>query len=260
MTAPSSPWTRKYSSTWAATRAPTAACRRSRPPPCCAARIASKTFAPTYFACSPTRRRWALIEVPGRYEANFVRERLVDMIAHRLKLDPAEVRRRNLIRHDEMPYDLGKHPFHYMVYDTGDFIAQLDRALGTLRLRKVSSRFGGGETGRPRHRRRHRLLRRNQRHRPVGIRPGGNRQRRQGRSLLRLQLGRPGHRHGAQSNRRRRAASFHRRCARGARRHRAGSLRQRQQRQPFDGHGRQRRRRRVAQSKRQTVAPGVGAI
>jgi len=66
---------------------------------------------------------------PGRYEANFVRERLVDMIAHRLRLDPAEVRRRNLIRHDEMPYDLGRHPFHYMVYDTGDFIAQLDRAL-----------------------------------------------------------------------------------------------------------------------------------
>jgi CO/xanthine dehydrogenase Mo-binding subunit len=66
---------------------------------------------------------------PGRYEANFVRERLADMIARRLKLDPAEVRRRNLIRHDEMPYDLGKHPFHYMVYDTGDFIAQVDRAL-----------------------------------------------------------------------------------------------------------------------------------
>src|SRR5574341_688104 len=66
---------------------------------------------------------------PGRYEANFVRERLVDMIAHHLKIDPADVRRRNLIRHEEMPYDLGKHPFHYMVYDTGDFITQLDRCL-----------------------------------------------------------------------------------------------------------------------------------
>src|SRR5262245_1960020 len=66
---------------------------------------------------------------PGRYEANFVRERLVDMIAHRLKLDPADVRRRNLIRHEEMPYDLGKHPFHYMVYDTGDLPGQFERAL-----------------------------------------------------------------------------------------------------------------------------------
>jgi CO/xanthine dehydrogenase Mo-binding subunit len=66
---------------------------------------------------------------PGRYEANFVRERLVDMVAHRLRLDPAEVRRRNLIRRDEMPYDLGRHPFHYMVYDTGDFLDQLNVAL-----------------------------------------------------------------------------------------------------------------------------------
>jgi carbon-monoxide dehydrogenase large subunit len=66
---------------------------------------------------------------PGRYEANFVRERLLDMVAHRLNLDPAEVRRRNLIRHEEMPYDLGKHPFHYMVYDTGDLPGQFERAL-----------------------------------------------------------------------------------------------------------------------------------
>jgi CO/xanthine dehydrogenase Mo-binding subunit len=51
------------------------------------------------------------------------------MVAHRLRLDPADVRRKNLIRHEEMPYDLGKHPFHYMVYDTGDFLAQMNCAL-----------------------------------------------------------------------------------------------------------------------------------
>src|ERR1044071_5129198 len=66
---------------------------------------------------------------PGRYEANFIRERLLDIIAHRLKLDPADMRRRNLIRHEEMPYDLGKHPFHYMVYDTCDLPGQFERAL-----------------------------------------------------------------------------------------------------------------------------------
>jgi carbon-monoxide dehydrogenase large subunit len=76
---------------------------------------------------------------PGRYEANFVRERLLDMIAHRLKLDPADVRRRNLIRHEEMPYDLGKHPFHYMVYDTGDFISQFDRALDRFGYEKLKA-------------------------------------------------------------------------------------------------------------------------
>ena len=69
---------------------------------------------------------------PGRYEANFVRERLVDMAARRLGMDPAELRRRNLIRPEEMPYDHGKHPFHYMVYDSGDLPGQLDAALGHL--------------------------------------------------------------------------------------------------------------------------------
>jgi aerobic carbon-monoxide dehydrogenase large subunit len=76
---------------------------------------------------------------PGRYEANFVRERLLDMIAHRLDLDPVDVRRRNLIRHEEMPYDLGKHPFHYMVYDTGDFPGQLERALEHFGYEKLKS-------------------------------------------------------------------------------------------------------------------------
>ena len=66
---------------------------------------------------------------PGRYEANFVRERMLDLVAHRLGLDPADVRRRNFIRPEEMPYDHGPHPFHYMVYDTGDYPAQFERAL-----------------------------------------------------------------------------------------------------------------------------------
>ena len=69
---------------------------------------------------------------PGRYEANFVRERLLDIAAHRLDLDPADIRRRNLIRLEEMPYDLGNHPYHYMVYDTGDFPAQLEQALARI--------------------------------------------------------------------------------------------------------------------------------
>ena len=69
---------------------------------------------------------------PGRYEANFVRERLLDMAARRLGLDPAELRRRNLIRPEEMPYDHGRHPFHYMVYDSGDLPGQLEAALGHM--------------------------------------------------------------------------------------------------------------------------------
>ena len=41
---------------------------------------------------------------PGRYESTFVRERLIDAIAARLGISPVEVRRRNLIGKDEMPY------------------------------------------------------------------------------------------------------------------------------------------------------------
>ena len=48
---------------------------------------------------------------PGRPECNFVRERLMDAGAARLGLDPAEIRRRNLIRADEMPYDCGTKSF-----------------------------------------------------------------------------------------------------------------------------------------------------
>ena len=76
---------------------------------------------------------------PGRYEANFVRERLLDTVAHRLELDPAELRRRNMIRHDEMPYDLGKHPFNSWVLDTGDYPAQFENALARIKYEKLKS-------------------------------------------------------------------------------------------------------------------------
>src|SRR4029077_4433412 len=41
---------------------------------------------------------------PGRFEANFFRERLMDMAANDLGIDAAEFRRSNLIREDELPY------------------------------------------------------------------------------------------------------------------------------------------------------------
>jgi carbon-monoxide dehydrogenase large subunit len=67
----------------------------------------------------------------GRPEAVFVMERMLDLLARRLDLDPAVVRRGNTIRGDEMPYDAG---FLYRdgqpcVYDSGDFAAALERAL-----------------------------------------------------------------------------------------------------------------------------------
>lgn len=70
---------------------------------------------------------------PGRPETNFVRERLMDLAAARLGLDPAEIRRRNLIRPDEMPYDCGTVSFGVnTVYDSGDFPTLFEELLRRL--------------------------------------------------------------------------------------------------------------------------------
>jgi aerobic carbon-monoxide dehydrogenase large subunit len=70
---------------------------------------------------------------PGRPECNFARERLMDLAAARLDLDPAEIRRRNLIRAAEMPYDCGTKSFGAnTVYDSGDYPALFDELLRRL--------------------------------------------------------------------------------------------------------------------------------
>jgi carbon-monoxide dehydrogenase large subunit len=67
---------------------------------------------------------------PGRFEGSFVRERLVDEAARRLGMDPAELRLRNMVRPDEMPYDVGitTQGLH-VTYDSGDYPGQLRRTL-----------------------------------------------------------------------------------------------------------------------------------
>lgn len=70
---------------------------------------------------------------PGRPECNFARERLLDVAAARLGLDPAEIRRQNLIRPEEMPYDTGTTSFGATtVYDSGDFPALFEELLKRL--------------------------------------------------------------------------------------------------------------------------------
>ena len=76
----------------------------------------------------------AAYRAAGRPEAVFVMERLVDIGARRLGLDPAEIRRRNLIRPEEMPYRSG---LTYkdgvaISYDPGDFPAAFEQALRLL--------------------------------------------------------------------------------------------------------------------------------
>jgi CO/xanthine dehydrogenase Mo-binding subunit len=70
---------------------------------------------------------------PGRPECNFARERLLDMAGARLGIDAAEIRRRNLIRPEEMPYDCGTKSFGVTtVYDSGDFPALFAEMLRRL--------------------------------------------------------------------------------------------------------------------------------
>ena len=59
---------------------------------------------------------------PGRYEGTFVRERLVEAVAHTLHLDPTVVRDRNFIKSEQMPYTVGTHGLgEDVVYDSGDY-------------------------------------------------------------------------------------------------------------------------------------------
>jgi carbon-monoxide dehydrogenase large subunit len=70
---------------------------------------------------------------PGRPECNFARERLMDLGAARLGLDPAEIRVRNVIRPEDMPYDAGTKSFGVStVYDSGDFPALVGELLRRL--------------------------------------------------------------------------------------------------------------------------------
>ncbi|MXZ06046.1 MAG: xanthine dehydrogenase family protein molybdopterin-binding subunit [Acidimicrobiia bacterium] len=89
----------------------------------------------------------------GRPEATFVLDRLVDMAADDLELDPAELRRRNLIPADEMPRDMGMlyRDGAPMVYDSGDFPDQLRTALeasGYWEERRSSGLAGEGNLAR----------------------------------------------------------------------------------------------------------------
>jgi CO/xanthine dehydrogenase Mo-binding subunit len=87
---------------------------------------------------------------PGRFESTFVRERLMDAIAARLSIDRIDIRRRNLIGNEEMPYG---RPLAMLstevVLDSGDYAGLLDKALAAIKWRdlqdELERRRAGGE-------------------------------------------------------------------------------------------------------------------
>ncbi|HEY3196188.1 MAG TPA: molybdopterin cofactor-binding domain-containing protein [Candidatus Dormibacteraeota bacterium] len=71
----------------------------------------------------------------GRPEATHVAERMVDLVAHEIGMDPAEIRRKNFVKKEEFPYTQN----FGLVMDSGDYDGTLDKALklaGYDQLRK----------------------------------------------------------------------------------------------------------------------------
>ena len=68
---------------------------------------------------------------PGRFEADFFRERLFDIAARELGMDPVEFRRINLVKPAQMPFPLATidKPDKSEELDSGDYQITLDRCL-----------------------------------------------------------------------------------------------------------------------------------
>jgi carbon-monoxide dehydrogenase large subunit len=84
----------------------------------------------------------------GRPEATFMLERMVDLLADEVGLDPVEVRRRNLIP----PFTDGHSVVTGLVYDSGNYAGTLDRALAhagydQLRQEQAAARAQGRYIG-----------------------------------------------------------------------------------------------------------------
>jgi aerobic carbon-monoxide dehydrogenase large subunit len=72
----------------------------------------------------------ATMRGPGLFECNFVRERVLDMIAGELGIEPAELRRRNLVPHEKMPYEVGTTIYgNRTLLDSGNYERMFDRTL-----------------------------------------------------------------------------------------------------------------------------------
>src|SRR5712691_446597 len=84
----------------------------------------------------------------GRPEATHGIERMVDILADELKMDPAEIRLKNFVRNEEFPFPTATG----LVYDSGDYSAPLKKAMemasyDKLRKEQVEARKQGKYMG-----------------------------------------------------------------------------------------------------------------
>ncbi len=86
---------------------------------------------------------------PGRVESNFCRERMIDMMAQDLGLDPVDVRMKNLMTPDELPYRMGELVLNDpdATLDDGDYPAAFRRLLAEIDYPALKKRSGTVDDG-----------------------------------------------------------------------------------------------------------------
>lgn len=72
----------------------------------------------------------------GRPEASYVVERAIDLVADKLGMDPAEVRRKNFIQPQDFPYAPANNLLRGLKYDSGEYEKALDKALEIVDYKK----------------------------------------------------------------------------------------------------------------------------
>jgi aerobic carbon-monoxide dehydrogenase large subunit len=87
---------------------------------------------------------------PGRYESCFIRERLLDMVATDLQIDPIDLRLKNFVQPSDMPYTVGRTrpDTPPTVFDSGDYPMALEHALERLdyeRLKQLQGTYQDGK-------------------------------------------------------------------------------------------------------------------
>jgi len=89
------------------------------------------------------------LRAPGRYESSFIMERLVDIVARDLGIAPVEIRKKNLIMPEQMPYTVGNtQPENKAtILDSGNYPRALAQALETFGYEKLKHLEGHYDNG-----------------------------------------------------------------------------------------------------------------
>jgi CO/xanthine dehydrogenase Mo-binding subunit len=78
----------------------------------------------------------------SRMQHIWLTERVIDLVAHELDLDPVEVRKRNYVKTEEMPYETP----NGCVYDSGDYARCLDVALDLIGHKELDAKRRDAES------------------------------------------------------------------------------------------------------------------